>query len=93
MHILKNNFFRLYTLWITCSDWIITHTQWLTSPFIVLNADQISKFIMECSRVAVRSIKIYKNKKEGPAYVAQQLKSKVNNLAMLTFFRLMNSKS
>ncbi len=69
--------FRLYTLWTAASDWVITHGQWLTSSFTSLNADYMTKVIVNSSRIAVRTMKLYKNVKEGPYIVSTQLKNKV----------------
>ncbi|PRP87942.1 putative dynein heavy chain [Planoprotostelium fungivorum] len=79
------------TLWSTATDWILTHSRWLSSTFVSLNADHMSKFLTDSSRVAVRSIKLFKNKKEGPFHVATQMKNRIDEfkivMSMITKLR------
>jgi dynein heavy chain len=65
------------TFWITASDWVIVHEQWITSLFSSLNSDFINKVITNSYRTVLRVSKQLRGKKEYTFAAAGLLKQKV----------------
>lgn len=47
---LLRDFEPMHLLWTTGSDWLITHSTWLSAPFPSLNADTMAKTVNHCVR-------------------------------------------